>query len=157
MNAIRASIGSPPRLHSIRASIAIFHCARSDCSFGSFVTWSAASFSVSSFRPSDKTMGSSKRVDQGNKRTFKKGYKIYLRKSFEAAAFSLSRSLPICRINSRACSAASLLLHSCQHPAETGKCDRQEDSAKHDNRDEMRPDQVDAGTPAQHRLREFHE
>jgi hypothetical protein len=49
------------------------------------------------------------------------------------------------------------LLHPCQHAAETGKCDRQENCAKHDDRDEMRPDQVHAGAPAQYRLREFHE
>src|SRR5215471_6749668 len=49
------------------------------------------------------------------------------------------------------------LLHPRQHTAETGKRDRQEDCAEHENRDEMRPDQVDAAAPAQDRLREFHE
>ena len=49
------------------------------------------------------------------------------------------------------------LVHPRQHAAETGKCDRQEDCAKRENCDEMRPDQVDAGAPAQDRLREFDE
>jgi hypothetical protein len=37
MIAIRASIGSPPRLQSIRTSIAVCHSGRSDSLFGSFV------------------------------------------------------------------------------------------------------------------------
>jgi hypothetical protein len=52
-------------MHSINTSIAACHSGKSDSFFGSFVMKSAASFSVSSFRPSGKTIGSSNGVDQG--------------------------------------------------------------------------------------------
>src|ERR1044071_2486016 len=62
--------GVPPRLHSISASIAVCHSGNADSFFGSFVMSSAASFSVSSFRPSGKMMGSPNGVDQGTQKVF---------------------------------------------------------------------------------------
>src|SRR5215207_6928127 len=66
MTPIRAIIVGPPRLHNSKASIAVCNSGKSDSFFGNFVMWSAASFSVSSFRPSGKMMGSSNGADQGN-------------------------------------------------------------------------------------------
>lgn len=65
MNAMRASVGCPPRLHSNSVSMATCQWASSDSCSGYFVMKSAACFSVRSFRPSGRMIGSSNGVDQG--------------------------------------------------------------------------------------------
>jgi hypothetical protein len=57
---IRAIIACPPQLQS--TSMAVRHSGKSDSFFGSFVMQSAASFSVSSCRPSGKMIGSFQHV-----------------------------------------------------------------------------------------------
>ena len=65
--------------HSISASIATCHCARSDWSFGRPVMWSAASRNVMSSRPSASAIGSSNlRLQPGERSdiSFAPGYPI---------------------------------------------------------------------------------
>jgi hypothetical protein len=72
MTPMRASMVSPPRLHSISASIAVCHSGNVDSFFGSFVMSSAASFQREQLPAVGQNDGIPKRGRPGHAKSFPK-------------------------------------------------------------------------------------